>query len=69
MINLQGSNEFHDGWLHGLFGLPCIDIIPDDLSNESWRLGYQTAIETGESVVLAIRPMIKVGQIIVTKVD
>ncbi|QLE42217.1 hypothetical protein FD723_18530 [Nostoc sp. C052] len=66
MINLQGDSEFHEGWLHGVFKLPCIPEIPNNLANESWRLGYQTAIETGDNAILAIPPMIKNGQIIVT---
>lgn len=69
MINLRGDGEFHDGWLHGVFGLPCVPEIPDDITNESWRLGYQTAIETGDSAVMAIPPMLLLGQIIVTKAE
>jgi hypothetical protein len=69
MISLQGCNEFHDGWLHGVFGLPCVPEILDDLANEGWRLGYQTAIETGDSAVMAIPPMLLLRQIIVTKAD
>ena len=69
MINLRGNNEFHDGWLHSVFGLPCVPEIPNDLANESWRLGYQTAIETGQGAAMAIAPMLQLGQIIVTKTE
>ncbi|MFK0731393.1 MAG: hypothetical protein ACFKPT_02720 [Gloeotrichia echinulata GP01] len=43
--------------------------IPDDIANETWRIGYQTAIETGDSAVMAIPPMLQRGQIIVTKTE
>lgn len=69
MINLRGDGEFNDGWLHGVFGLPCVPEMPGDIANESWRLGYQTAIETGQRAVLAIPPMLQLGQIIATKMN
>lgn len=44
---LHGWNPFYDGWLAFIFGEPCEP--PSEnatIDQDSWRLGWQTALET-----------------------
>lgn len=64
MILLRGYNDFYAGWLAGLVTTGC------DLSKpEDWRLGWQTARETGPGVWSALGPEIAAGNILVEKAE
>jgi hypothetical protein len=46
MIILKGYNSFYEGWINYVFsGEKC-----DQTKDESWKLGWNTAFETGRSL-------------------
>ena len=59
-FEIRGSTDFYEGWLAWVLLAP----MRRDASRE-WLLGWDMAQETGEEAVLAIRPEIKLGHIIV----
>lgn len=74
---VRGNNWFHDGWISGLLGLPPRDFLKEgdhdhlirDIDIDSWKLGYETAIESWLEATDVCRRMLAAGQIIVEPRD
>lgn len=61
---INGSNEFHDGWIAGMLGLERT-ACPPDVDRGAWIAGYVTARETYSVVVVSstIQAMRRLGQL------
>lgn len=53
-FTLTTRNDFYDGWLAQLLGLPRPD---EESAADGWDMGQ----ETGNSAALALRPEIEIG--------
>jgi hypothetical protein len=59
-MKVKGWNSFYDGWLAWILMLPF-----SEEKDDGWKLGWQTADETGESAVSVLRLEIQNGHVIV----